>query len=179
VGKPKQKFGKENAFPLFPGCSHARVPGGEANELPLLIDPSQENPDAHIAFDFQACGPSGHSSIALPTRSSTGLIDQKGEMSIKVCGLNRYPLVEERAKRVLLLETNLVSIEDRWFLAKSHEESVLTAMIITQCRKDLRNAIRQYLHWKSPYSAACKFVFEQWKAELQQKAAAKGVRCPI
>jgi len=80
-----QKIGKHNRFPV--GAGHATSPSDIANEKPLLINPTQEDPEMHLSVD-----------------ANTGLMNEltsRGKMCIRIFGLNvRDRLVEDRMKAI-------------------------------------------------------------------------------
>lgn len=77
------KSGKANRFPLENEAFRAAGPGLEANESPLLLNPTVDRPEEHLVFD------------------ANGLVSsdtKRGQTTIVVLGLNRRGLVEERRR---------------------------------------------------------------------------------
>jgi len=87
----KQLAGKKDAFPLR-GAVRAFKPDDDLTlEDPLLIDPTRHNPEEHLRWRLDY--------PSLPTvepLKTNGKVDVRGDVSIKVFGLNRHRLVEER-----------------------------------------------------------------------------------
>jgi len=102
----KETMGKMNFFPLEDEAHRATKPGDEQNEKPLLLNPIDDKPENHLEFTSDG--------VVRPAVDSSGQQSRKGEVSIKVYGLCRPELVEERAKRAKLI---LAHIERVKFLA--------------------------------------------------------------
>lgn len=77
-----QPLGKRNRFPVL--GQHAAGPGEESGEVPLLLNPLFDNPCDHL-------------SLVASTGVFTALSD-KGDMSIKVLGLNYRNLPDDRTR---------------------------------------------------------------------------------
>ena len=73
--------GKADRFPLKLGSDHVVVPDDEVRETPLLIDPTRVDPSGH--FEFMSNG------IMKPKT-------EEAEITLRVIGLNRADLVEQR-----------------------------------------------------------------------------------
>jgi uncharacterized protein (TIGR02646 family) len=89
---PAHVSGKANKFPLADESRRARRPGEETHELPLLLNPCDEDPERHLLFTDD-----GHVD---PAREKGRRRSRKGQVSIEVFGLDRDALVRAR-KRVL------------------------------------------------------------------------------
>jgi uncharacterized protein (TIGR02646 family) len=89
---PAHVSGKANKFPIADEARRAHGPGEERYEKPLLLNPCEEDPEAHLLFTDD-----GHVD---PARDRRGRQSRKGKASIEVFGLDRDPLVRAR-KRVL------------------------------------------------------------------------------
>jgi uncharacterized protein (TIGR02646 family) len=88
------KMGKGERFPLADELKRASTVGAEAFEIPLLIDPSHEDPSAFIRFvdDNGDC-------IAVPIDpDTTSLCARRARASIDIYGLNRAGLVRDRSR---------------------------------------------------------------------------------
>ena len=82
-------------FPLSDPKARARSHRDElADERPLLIDPASEDPREHIRFRGSACE-------AIPER---GRKSERGRETIRVLGLNRSNLEEDRRKWLDILK---------------------------------------------------------------------------
>jgi len=106
ASKP-QSSGKASAFPLSDPSKYARKEGDStAAEDPLLIDPTVRDPATHLTWVSDKDW-----SLLAPRQQPTGP-DAHGWRSIRVYGLNRQDLVEERTGHRLLLATAIGAIED-------------------------------------------------------------------
>jgi hypothetical protein len=88
-----ENSGKENSFPVN-GVYFAMQEGDDHRlEEPLIINPCNMEPEMHLEW---------HTTIPnvpiVCARKNLGLKDQKGESTIKILGLNRWGLVNERGE---------------------------------------------------------------------------------
>ncbi|MFU2028108.1 hypothetical protein ACM6Q8_00200 [Bacillus wiedmannii] len=90
---------KKNHFPLVNEHKRAKSPDEENLEEPLLLNPCEDIPDEHLEFTKQ-----GH------IRFKEGSL--KGKTSIKIYGLYRQELTEERAVLAKTLELLVEQIYD-------------------------------------------------------------------
>ena len=90
----EMRLGKETLFPIEPGTKRAAFGEGLQNERPLLLDPCRDNPELYLAF------PEG---VVVAAADGTAPADvaKRVDASVRVYGLNRTDLVQER-RRVLL-----------------------------------------------------------------------------
>ncbi len=83
-------------FPLLP---HGQRSTGErtslADEHPILINPIDENPEDFIEYSWFTIGKNG-----LLVKMNGTDPDGRGEQTITIAGLNRTPLMRERATRI-------------------------------------------------------------------------------
>jgi uncharacterized protein (TIGR02646 family) len=127
--------GKQDSFPVL-GVRAAQEPDDLSAERPLLLDPTRDDPDDHLAFwlnDDRATGlvypvPASQTALvgpllpqaAVDTASVAGQAaavgtDVRAAVSIQVYGLNRLRLVQERARliqQLRFLESVLFDIND-------------------------------------------------------------------
>jgi len=166
------KYGKQNLFPLMEGSVHAVSEDGIANELPLLLDPTVDNPVNHLLF-IQRNGLGGKKdSIVVPLTDEQNNEDPRGRMSIEVYGLNRDGLRNTRNRQITHLRLTLEMIENDWLTAQKETNVQKRAEIKVKLRSRIRDVVRVYLHWKEPYAAASRAYFQQWRTELQVKLTA-------
>lgn len=86
-------LGKGNLFPIEDEATRASAPGGEAAEVPLLVDPSLEEPSTYISYELR-----DGAWLAVPTsQDPVSLAWRRGRVSIDVYGLNRPGLVRKRS----------------------------------------------------------------------------------
>ncbi|MEK0336613.1 MAG: hypothetical protein QQN41_04165 [Nitrosopumilus sp.] len=94
--KPCNQEFKKNQFPIT-GERAFNKDDSLQNEQPLLIHPTDENPEEFIGFDWQMA----YGKLV----KATGIDDNnRGNETIRITGLNRLELMEERAESVTLLE---------------------------------------------------------------------------
>lgn len=90
-----EKLGKRNRFPVEK--EYASRPSEELNEKPILINPTSEDPSAHLVVD-----------------EKTGIMlykTDRGKMCVKIFGLNiRDFLIEDRLKAIAEVTTTLDKI---------------------------------------------------------------------
>lgn len=127
--------GKQDSFPLI-GVRATQEPDDLTAERPLLLDPTRDNPDDHLAFwlnDDRAAGlvypvPANQTALIGPLlpqaavditsvagHAATVGIDVRAAVSIQVYGLNRLRLVQERARliqQLRFLESVFFDISD-------------------------------------------------------------------
>lgn len=97
------KVGKGNNFPLADETKRRLTQKSRSGEEPLILDPSQDNPDRHLEFTEEG--------IVRPT-----LIKKKhspkGEASIRVYALQRIGLVQERKARAKLVLAQIERVRE-------------------------------------------------------------------
>ena len=93
--KPCNQECKGNRFPIS-GTRSLGPSGCLEDESPLLINPIEENPEDYIGFDWQ----SAYGTLV----KATGL-NERGRETIKIAGLDRSELQEERAEVVYILQS--------------------------------------------------------------------------
>ena len=84
----KSKSGKANKFPLASGSPRATGPHDLAAEVPLLLNPCDDDPTLHLSFRRDG--------FAEPATTPAEQACPKGRTTIEVCGLDRDALVAER-----------------------------------------------------------------------------------
>lgn len=89
---------KKHHFPLLQNSPRARRPADNlAKEKPAILNPFDDNPEECIGFDWR-------DSNNCFVRATPEDIEGRGEKTIKLTGLNRPKLAEERGKLLLLLQ---------------------------------------------------------------------------
>jgi uncharacterized protein (TIGR02646 family) len=94
--EPDQLSGKGNRFPIASETRRATAPGQEQRERALLLHPRLDDPREHLEFY-------GEGEVR-PRRGPGGRASRKAIESIRVYGLRRIALIEERARRSLEVE---------------------------------------------------------------------------
>ncbi|ATD03648.1 hypothetical protein PTE01_24900 [Pseudoalteromonas tetraodonis GFC] len=151
-------LGKSDHFPIYPTSNTLRVQGSEVNEIPLLINPCEENPSDYLTF-YPVC----ERPIAKPVNQS-GVSRLKAKASIKYFGLNRPELVESRAKTYKGLQRCFFRIE-RYFKRQEEEGIDFT----NEIEEELLIIKEDYLDDSQPYSVACKEMFKLWLHTSQMR----------
>jgi uncharacterized protein (TIGR02646 family) len=163
IGGMTESLGKGNFFPLpvNDNLRHVPVRGSERFELPLLINPSEEDPQKFIYFENSIIDKYS----IVKARDTDEHIRLKGEASKKYYALNRPPLVKTRTEEIMKLYNVLNGIED-------NIEDLLESNNIGQRRKYIKRINRNlktifdvYLNKKQPYFQAKFTYFMNW---LQQ-----------
>jgi uncharacterized protein (TIGR02646 family) len=93
-GGKEIRLGKETLFPIAPGSRRAAVGEPLENERPLLLDPCRDDPELYLTF------PEGWV-VAAAGSAHPPDVTARANASVRVYGLNRMELVQER-RRVLL-----------------------------------------------------------------------------
>lgn len=116
--------GKQSAFPLMDGSAHAARPGDDVEaEKRLLLDPTRDDPDRHLAFHIdrehlvglvypRPLDPAATAGLpdavadhaAIAATAVAAKASAVGAVSIQVYGLNRLGLVQARTRVLRDLE---------------------------------------------------------------------------
>jgi len=112
-GSPlEQRVGKGIAFPLEEEKKRAKKPGQEAKEKPLLLNPCakdpQEYPENHMTFGLEG----ELAGVPMAKVAPNGELDTRGETTIRVFGLRRTTLVNERKQRLLEIRDKMKDVEE-------------------------------------------------------------------
>ncbi|SMQ61013.1 TIGR02646 family protein [Bacillus sp. OV166] len=98
--------GKGNLFPLEEDSKRATRHTYLINdEFPLLLNPCKDNPEDHIEFTDEG--------VIRPTINE-GKESMKGDISIKVYGLDRLSLSMEREKVTVNIKAQIKSVKSAW-----------------------------------------------------------------
>lgn len=98
-GFPSSQSGKKDSFPLAVGGARLLAKSESyADERPLLLDPTRDDPAEHLRFYVES--PLG---LVVP-QEKAGTPSERGAMSIQVYGLNRLGLVQDRTRLLRRLE---------------------------------------------------------------------------
>lgn len=171
VGKTKFKRGKENLFPLLGGTSPAVNAAEVASEQPLLINPAEEQPDDHLQHVYFTLPDGRKESVVQPVVDAAGAEDPKGRASIDTYGLNRDRLVETRRKTIERMIAALDDAEAFFQWADAEPDALKGAAMRKRGRLAIKRLARNYLHWKNPYSAACRAYYREWLENFRIRVA--------
>lgn len=92
------KSGKGIRFPLLPGSIRANTPGEEVYEMPVLINPANDQPSDY--FSFRTSLLTDSLSFATPKQLRTIHDQMRAQGSIDFYGLNEPGLVRERSSHI-------------------------------------------------------------------------------
>lgn len=115
--EPDKTSGKANSFPLLQSNWVTNENDSIAAEEPLLINPCDREPSAHLewVFDWDRKELLWHAdpvTALLRPRANVGVDDPYAKASIAVYGLNRAGLVRERMARIKDMQVGLRPIVD-------------------------------------------------------------------
>lgn len=160
-------IGKGNYFPLVAGQLHARAPGDELNETPLLINPTLDNPDQYLEFvDDLSCG-APYSIVKAKTVN--GAVTNKGSKSIEYYALNRNALVKERVGQLKRLAFALSQVERS--IKRIESEPLgdeVKATILKTINDDITEIKSIYLSDEAIYSAAANAYYKRWSEQFNK-----------
>ncbi|MCC4586427.1 hypothetical protein LL962_04770 [Xanthomonas sp. NCPPB 1067] len=165
--------GKKDSFPLLTGSKHAQsekdFPG---TEMPLLLDPTQDEPREHLHFHIDRKSPLGLVLAGRPGHPSV-----RGATSIQIYGLNRLGLVQDRTRVLRQLEfMGNLAIELGNIIEELKTEPLATALTVLptqdipqrlQLLQDrVFGEIRQMAHPTAPYSEMVRSWIDEFVARL-------------
>jgi uncharacterized protein (TIGR02646 family) len=102
-----ENTGKENSFPVDGGYFAMQSTDDYGLEIPLIINPCEIDPSEHLSWHLR--------DIAIPiifAKNNNGVVDVKGESTVRILGLNRWGLVNERAEILQQLSVIVADIYD-------------------------------------------------------------------
>ena len=164
------KFGKENRFPLAAGGVYATSLAQLAAEPILLIDPTNRDPSHHMRFVCKG-GMGGRLESVVEPLVVGGASDAYGVASINTFGLNRPDLANERRLQLQRLELALDNVAYLYEMASEELLLERRTAIKSRAKDFLRRAVVTYLHWKAPYSTACRAFYREWVSRLNAPPA--------
>lgn len=82
-------IGKANFFPVLDEVNRASGPGQMSGEVPLLLNPCEDDPSEHLKFREDG---------GVEAATLNGVLSLKGEQTIYYCGLRRLELLQMRAR---------------------------------------------------------------------------------
>lgn len=162
VGTGKFKRGKENLFPLSGGVSPAVDEVGIAEEHPLLINPAEDQPDDHLQHVYMTSPDGRKESVVQPVVDAVGTEDPKGRASIETYGLNRDRLAVSRRKTIERMIAAIDDAETFFQWADAEADPAKASLMRNKGRLAIKRLAKNYLHWKNPYSAACRTYYRKW-----------------
>lgn len=169
IGKVSFKRGKENLFPLSGGAPHAHDEAGLGGEHPLLINPAEDHPSDHLQHCYVTLPDGRKESVVRPIIDAAGVEDPKGRASIDTYGLNRDRLAVSRRKTLERMISAIDAAEDYFQFAEAEPDPDKAARMRKKGRRTIKELARNYLHWKNPYSAACRTHFREWLDDFRRR----------
>jgi uncharacterized protein (TIGR02646 family) len=156
----KETMGKENFFPLEDETQRATKSGEEQKERPLLLNPFDDDPAKHLEFSDDG--------VVRPVITGRGQESLKGKTSIRVYGLCRPELVEDRAKRAKAI---LARIEQVKFLAGKAKQYPTDGDFKTEMRKEIRE-LKDYLEPDNEYLALARQLTDDFFKSIEKSLVA-------
>lgn len=143
--------GKSNFFPIAPGSKRRLGPRSQCQQLerPLLLDPTVDQPGDHLEF--------GDKGTIRPKQTSTGP-SLKGQLSIRIYGLQRDDLVRRRETQESLLRLQIATIRRELVrLQKDNNDAAARQALV-----DSMNAIQtHFLAADKPFLAMVRQILKQ------------------
>jgi len=133
-GKKSSKSGKGTWFPLEDEAARATLAGEEARERPLLLHPYFDEPAEHL--EFLDCG------AVRARKDANGKPSRRGEETIRIFGLNRNGLPQDRQIWFMRVQDALGELLDaqcEW--QKNQDEA--SAEVYRQCLENLEKFLRR------------------------------------
>ena len=137
----REVTGKANWFPLVDESQRAQAPGDEGREKPLLLDPTEDDPDEHLEFIEKG--------VIMAAQPNGGDESRKGKQTIATLGLGRPGLSRVRGGH--LLHVNGIVKRYRRALARVDRDPADSS-----ARSDLKleiEELRRLIKSSSPYAA--------------------------
>ena len=164
-----ESSGKQDLFPMD-GAYIASHDVDIAAERPLLLNPCRDDPAQHLAFRVL---PDPLLALALPLDATD--TPQRGAAAIRVYGLNRLALVQERTRilrRLELLRDVLARLDEAAALiAASTDPAAQRALAPIEAAVDrLLNDMANMAAETEPYSAMVTEWLRHWADELSRDA---------
>jgi uncharacterized protein (TIGR02646 family) len=187
--------GKKDAFPIQ-GPRASAEGANVAAEKPLLLDPTSDDPDDHLAFwlgddpasgliypkpdagEVPAAPPlpiAGAGPEAVAAAGAAGGVSVRGAVSIQVFGLNRIRLVQERAQllqRLRFLETLLVELAavidrlEHFNQQPQHAEVIDAVTRLVSLQGRILEEMRSLAKPEAPHAALAKAYLGDFKARI-------------
>ncbi len=136
---------KKNRFPVHDEAARAMRPTDRiAEECPLLVNPSSENPEQHISYEWAAAYGLFVKAVGTATDAR-----RRGEKTIEILGLNRQELMSERAAVLLELEGIEAKMKAGQHLGRR--------LLINSAARDIRDATsatREFAGFRRAYFRA-------------------------
>lgn len=139
--------GKGMRFPVEQGTTRATDPSSLANERPLLLNPCDDEPGAHL-------GPAPDEAAVFVPRS------ERGRMSILIYGLNRAALVVARRERASEVRRHLWLFRDLTRSRQRSTEERVIRLLERLMRYELR-ILARLQHDDQPFAMMSRHLIDQ------------------
>lgn len=148
------RSGKGNKFPIENEENRASKPDEESREKRLLLDPSRDFPEKHLEYLDEG--------LIRPRKPISGNESRKGSESIRVYGLQRSGLVNQRNDRLTLIKMQMRTVlRVIKQLDASPDDDELNAWLT----EELQN-LKAFQEPSSMYSGMAKQFIEQFMSTL-------------
>jgi uncharacterized protein (TIGR02646 family) len=148
--------GKADQFPLDAGSTRATAPGQETGEVPLLLNPCDDEPEAFLRVTGAA--------VVKPAGGG-GLAARRARASIDVYALNRSGLVLARKEHLRRIKLRVARIRT---LARLLEQSLpeqIELALEELLLADLRELARMR-RADQPYAFQARQLIDEWMSDL-------------
>lgn len=176
-GGKEELLGKDTLFPLAKGAKRMGREDDIQKERALLLDPCRDDPDLYFKFNEGVVGLKDDDPDVLDKlRASTNMEpEDRIKASIRVYGLNRTELVQDRQVLSLQLERRLVSIRQLTVLLHRHlqmfENKITPEILKFQniLEELIRHEIKDLLSMTDqnrPFTAMTRQIISEFRAEF-------------
>lgn len=159
-------LGKANKFPLGAPHQRATKPTEVRREVPLLLDPSIDDPRHHISFSVGEGLDRRLLCIVRPVVRN-GIEDERGRATIETLGLHRKELNRLRGERIKSLRSLLEVIEDDIRSKQAAHPGYQPLALSELAKRKIREVADDYIHWSRPFAAACRAELQAWKERMK------------
>lgn len=159
----RELAGKKDHFPV--SGVRVRDIGDLSDERPLLLDPCLDEPGEHLTFHLE---PPAQLALTLPRNNS-----ERGKAAIRVHGLNRLALVQERTRilrRLQLMRDILHKLEEAKHMIEAlpGEQPKAALKPISAASARIVQDMRSMAEPDRPFSAMVAQWLDDWGKELRQ-----------
>ena len=172
-----KKLGKGNYFPLLPGQGCAPSRGFLHLEVPLLVDPTYDDPRRYLEFTVGSFGGRTRSFVRPAELDRIGLL--KAEATIEGFGLNRRRLVAARTAILASLERELFSWRRLVMSADKMASEDDKNVTLQQAKTMLNDILNNFAKRNKPYSAACFAFAKEWLARNRRGTVPRQINSDV
>nr|MBA2733604.1 hypothetical protein [Acidobacteriota bacterium] len=147
------KVGKANHFPLIDETKRRLSHKSRKREEPLILDPAQDKPEQHLEFTEE-----GIVRPKLIKRKPS----PKGEASIKVYGLQRFGLVQERRARAKMVLAQMERVQE---LMKDFDRRPSDKQLEKRLNRELEE-LKRYTKPEEEYAGMSRQMVRNFLASL-------------